>query len=441
MDYLFKQFRYVVPFAVMGLLLAGCIFRTVEQQQEKFKAYCMLSGQVRSDQPDSAHPMVVVLARHHGGDINQPENWDIADHFVLDGPGRWFFMEEPGTYGFAAFEDANGDLVYEPGESALRVDENHLAACRAGETKPDINLAIPKGGKPRLEGNLDIRKLQVRSFDTQLQLSMAQVMVAGELASLGDPRFSHENAKMGLWRPFDFMFEAHPGVYFLQPYDPNKIPVLFVHGITGTPLEFQYLIEHLDSKRFQPWVAYYPSGVSLGRVADFYAQLIEKLRFAHGFKRMVLIAHSMGGLVSRDLLLKLHAQHARFDIPLFVTLSTPWNGHKAAEMGVEHAPVVVKSWYDMAPGSPFLRGLFYDGETRRSIPGKTRHYLLFGFNRSGILSGPSDDGTVTVASQLRWEAQSEATNIYGFDDTHTGILDDPKVSTLLNRILQQVLGR
>jgi hypothetical protein len=122
-----------------------------------------------------------------------------------------------------------------------------------------------------------------------------------------------------------------------------------------------------------------------------------------------------------------------------VTLATPWSGHKSAESGVRYAPAVVRSWYDMAPDSRFLRELFYqDPDTvqrRRTFPRSLAHHLLFAFNRNSASFGASDDRVVTVASQLRPEAQQEAHRLYGFDLTHTGVLEAPEVAHLLNEIL------
>ena len=50
-------------------------------------------------------------------------------------------------------------------------------------------------------------------------------------------------------------------------FDPDKIPVLFVHGIGGTPLDWKYLAKGLDRHRFQPWFYYYPSGLRLNLVS------------------------------------------------------------------------------------------------------------------------------------------------------------------------------
>jgi hypothetical protein len=55
------------------------------------------------------------------------------------------------------------------------------------------------------------------------------------------------------------------GVYLIQPYDPDKIPVLFVHGLISSPLSWQNLVNDLcaDPKileHYQPWFFLYPTG-------------------------------------------------------------------------------------------------------------------------------------------------------------------------------------
>jgi hypothetical protein len=140
----------------------------------------------------------------------------------------------------------------------------------------------------------------------------------------------------------------------------------------------------------------------------------------------------MGGLVSRGFILRYSETGGAGAIPLFMTISTPWGGHKAAELGVKTAPAVVRVWYDMAPGSDYLRSIF-----AHPLPAGTVQHLVFTFNRNGASFGESNDHTVTVASELLPQAQREAVRSYGFDDTHMSVLQDPEVSSLLNRLLVQ----
>ena len=115
-------------------------------------------------------------------------------------------------------------------------------------------------------------------------------------------------------------------------------------------------------------------------------------------------------------------------MPLFVSIATPWGGHKAAETGVKTAPAVVRVWIDMSPGSEYLKSLY------ARDPG-VPHYLLFTFRQGGVSLGEANDGAVTVASQLRAEAQQGAVRIEGFNETHMSVLESAAVSERLNALL------
>lgn len=423
--------------------LQGCMFRDVREQQARIATFCQVEGEVATERHEAA-PLVVLLLRATGKGSAAGESWELADHFVLDGPGRWLFRANAGTYGLAAFQDLNRDLKYQPGEPFLRADAGGIVTCAAGEARKDIALRIPAAARARPGGTLDIAALQARSLQDQLALTLGQVTAVGEIAALSDARFAESVAEDGLWRPFDFLFKGRPGIYFLEPYDARKIPVLFVHGINGTPANFRTLIERLDRRRFQPWVYYYPSGAALATVADHLAQTVHKLQLQLGFERFAVVAHSMGGLVSRGFLLRYEESGGRAASPVFVTISTPWGGHKGAELGVKTAPVVVSVWLDMAPGSEYQRSLFHAGRATRDEPRRlaagTRHYLLFTYKQGSATLGEANDGVVTVSSQLRPEAQRDATKLYGINETHMGVLQSDEVSSLLNELLRGALS-
>lgn len=428
--------------AVALLALSGCIFQEVMQQQQKFDALCTLQGQVHATQPNG-HPLVVLLIRKRDTQSESRSGWQLVDHYVLEGTGRWIFRVEPGTYALAAFEDRNANLVYEPGEPALQMDPERAVTCMASAHINDLELVIPAEGRAAINGAIDIAHLQVRTLSAQFAVSLGAVTAAGELASLDDSRFSAEHARQGLWRPFDFLFEARPGVYFLEPYSRDKTPVLFIHGIAGSPTDFRYLIEHLDHEHFQPWVYYYPSGEHLEAIAAHLDQTIKQLQLRYGFRRLLLVAHSMGGLVARGFLLLNQTEIKRVDIPLFVSISTPWGGVRSAADGVKRAPAAIWVWYDIAPGSAYLRNLFYLDPARmtrhRPLPSGTAYHLLFGFKRDNRSRGDSDDQGVSVASQLDPDAQADAVRLYGFDASHEGILETPEVSRLVNRLLAETV--
>ncbi|HKY03035.1 MAG TPA: alpha/beta hydrolase [Burkholderiales bacterium] len=414
----------------LSLVLPGCGLFAIKPQQEKLDALCSIEGRVAAASPQ-ASSLVVVLGRQKSAEWTQPGSWEIVDHFVLDQPGAWRFHTGPGRYGLVAFQDVNRDLKYQPGEPFLRLEESRMLSCEAGQRHDNIALSIPVDGRSRINEIIDVATLQVRSPDEQIAQSLGQWTAVGEVRPLSDPHFAEEIALDGLWRPFDFLFKGQPGVYFLEPYDKNKIPVIFVHGINSSPRLFNTIINSLDRNRFQPWVFYYPSGAHLATSADLLTQTVQKLQVRYGFKSMVVVAHSMGGVVSRGFLQRYTRAGGRASIPLFVSLSTPWAGHSAAAIGVSMSPAVARVWVDMAPGSEYLRSLY---ASDLGVP----HELWFSFKQSGVSLSEANDGTVTLASQLLPQAQQAATRLEGFEETHRGVLESAAVIERLNAVLAKV---
>lgn len=108
---------------------------------------------------------------------------------------------------------------------------------------------------------------------------------------------------MGLMQVEKYM--NHSGLFMVQPYDPDRIPVVLVHGLISTPQMWTNVMNELESDpalrgRFQFWVFSYPTGMPPAYSALLLRQELEKvhqLRLApHG---LILVGHSMGGLVSR----------------------------------------------------------------------------------------------------------------------------------------------
>jgi pimeloyl-ACP methyl ester carboxylesterase len=101
------------------------------------------------------------------------------------------------------------------------------------------------------------------------------------------------------------------GIYMFEPYQPGKIPVLMVHGLLSSPTTWAPLFNDLRAdprlrERFQFWFYLYPTGDSyLETAADLrrsLRELRENLDATHhddALDQMVLVGHSMGGLISR----------------------------------------------------------------------------------------------------------------------------------------------
>lgn len=102
------------------------------------------------------------------------------------------------------------------------------------------------------------------------------------------------------------------GLYFLQPYDPKKIPIVMVHGLKSSPDAFRYIINDLAPEpwfreKYQIWLFNYPTGSPwLYTGIKFRESIHAAAKFARTqgddvqLNKMVILAHSMGGLIARS---------------------------------------------------------------------------------------------------------------------------------------------
>jgi len=100
-------------------------------------------------------------------------------------------------------------------------------------------------------------------------------------------------------------YPGNTGLFMLQPYDPDRIPVIFVHGLVSTPQMWMNDINELQADpviraHFQFWVFYYPTGTPASYSAWLLRGELARMERLHPMRRgFVLIGHSMGGLLCR----------------------------------------------------------------------------------------------------------------------------------------------
>jgi len=126
---------------------------------------------------------------------------------------------------------------------------------------------------------------------------------------LDNPAFREKDlATLGLLNP---NAQGIKGLYMVEPFDPQRIPVVMVHGLWSSPLTWMEMFNDLRGdpiirRRFQFWFYLYPTGqpfwISAAQLRRDLAQARQVLDPQHqepALDHMVLIGHSMGGLVSR----------------------------------------------------------------------------------------------------------------------------------------------
>lgn len=95
------------------------------------------------------------------------------------------------------------------------------------------------------------------------------------------------------------------GLYMLHPYDPDRIPVILVHGLLSTPQMWVNVINELESApglrgRFQFWAFQYPTGIPAAYSALRFREELARMQRLHPMPRgFVIVGHSMGGILSR----------------------------------------------------------------------------------------------------------------------------------------------
>ncbi len=400
---------------VVTLYSGGCALIRLQENIDQIDKLSSVDGGITSHK--ALHGVIILTI------IKMTEKRpELIDYQVMPHPGKFSLLLKPGNYRLFAYEDANNDRRYQEAERAVKSAELKL---HPGEHLTGVMLHLPN--KPNQEIIDAVRQLRK---DGIIKLRRNKKNL-GKIVSLDEPYFSRTNAALGMWEPVKFAQKVPFGLFLLQKYDPNKIPVIFVHGINGSPKDFSYIIPQLDKSKFQPWIFYYPSGLRLQLIANFLNNSINNLVDKYHIKRLYIVAHSMGGLVSRAAINENLRSNPHSVIKLFVSISSPWQGHNMAKFGVEHAPVIMPVWYDMSPDSNFLKELY-----AKPWPDKLPYYLLFSYRGGSNSAGETNDGVVTIASELRLDAQRAALLVRGFNENHTSILRSKSVAALLNKILE-----
>ena len=127
---------------------------------------------------------------------------------------------------------------------------------------------------------------------------------------LDDPQFQEtDTSTLGLLNPGTS--KGIKGLFMVEPYDPARIPVVMVHGLWSSPTTWMEMLNDLRAfpeirQKYQFWFFQYPTGqpfwTSAAQMRDSLAQLradLDPRGENPNLDQMVLVGHSMGGLVSR----------------------------------------------------------------------------------------------------------------------------------------------
>ena len=279
-----NQRRYHLLWSILiaSALLAGCgNFARLDQDLERLDQDRLhIRGAIESPGlPDA--PVVLLYAL-------DPEGRERYSYSAYGRPGEFeaWLLRQSGM--LLAFSDLNRDFVLQADEPWGRIRWTGDPSLELTPTdRLVITLEPPGPERPQPMGLAESSVTAVSGL-SQLQL--------GIVADLDDERFSRERAGEALWQPYEMVADELVGLCFLEPYDPGRIPVVFVHGMGG-----------LVSRRF------------------------------------------IGACVRFDGCPWLNT---------FISLASPFGGMSSADWGIDYAPSTVPAWNDLSPSSAFLATLF-----------------------------------------------------------------------------------
>ena len=394
------------------------------------------------------------------------------------------------------------DQYYPPGLSIPMTALLHVSEGEANPTNGALNVAND-GATKHVRVELDlIDPLQ----QTIVEINGHRTPLATNLSTpmayyLSDPLLdSNVFATLAMLNT-DFA-NNFQGLYILEPYDPNKIPVVMVHGFWSSPITWLQMFNDLRASseirdKYQFWFLMYPTGqpfwVSAAQVRDDLARVRNDLdpeRKAKALDQMVLIGHSMGGLVSKlqtlnsgdhfwnsvtdrpfsevrgepgsiEKLKKIFFFEQNPSIKRVITIATPHQGSFSAtnttrwlsrqtfalpQMTAGEAEQLIKdnptifegtefgkvrtSVDSLTPGAPFIEAV-----RQFDVPANVKLHNIYGIepDRGVFARSKRDrgDGVVSVASATAVAARSELE----VESQHTEVHQQPETILEVRRIL------
>ncbi len=341
-----------------------------------------------------------------------------------------FFVMPKKNYHLVAFNDRNYDYIYQQDEQVALHTQVNLHPLPSKEDANNYSLNLPAtplvlnlNSLPN-KYHLDLSVTELQEGDTLPHQNYLTV------TNFDDPRFSAENIQKGMWEPLSFTQEIGHGFYLLEQWDKTKKPLILVHGISSSPAMWKNFISNIDTDIYQVMLYHYPSAGSLSVASYYFSEILKDVHNRSNQQKISIIAHSMGGLVSRGGIQYLPKENYQDIIELYLTMSTPWGGNTAAQFAVETSPIIAPVWKGLTPKSHFLTRIF-----NYPLPESIQHIMLVSYAGDAVMVKEKNDGSVTLSSQLDYKAQQQANKVYLINADHTGILSDRETENLLEQYL------
>ncbi len=177
---------------------------------------------------------------------------------------------------------------------------------------PPTGISIPATAVLTFDGTTAHLRFQDTLRDDHLTIRGHRVRLAADFSApiaVLVSRNRNRSIDVGAFLFTRRMFGS-AGLFQFQPYDPDGIPVVFVHGLLSRPEAWTRALNGLMADpairdRYQFWFLLYPTGLPVWKSAallrselDRFQNVLEKDAPNPNLRRIVLIGHSMGGVIS-----------------------------------------------------------------------------------------------------------------------------------------------
>jgi len=177
-------------------------------------------------------------------------------------------------------------------------------------------LIVFDGGMTRIAGDSVAGRLRLFTLDDATRILVGERYVALEYESTAALAFGlAETRPWSIERSGflsgDFGENLDRGLRMLAPYDPERIPIVLVHGTASSSARWANMVNRLQSDPeilagYQFWIFQYNTGnpipFSAGMLRQSLVDLVTELDSEgddENLRRMVVIGHSQGGLLAK----------------------------------------------------------------------------------------------------------------------------------------------